>query len=49
MKGVLAKPWLKIDLEDTEFRHRKFSVTNAYYQSKRAQVMYTYWLAKHLM
>ncbi len=47
-KGLLAKPWLTIDLEDPEFRHKKFSVTNAYYQSKRAQVMYTYWLADRL-
>ncbi len=47
-KGLLAKPFLKIDLEDPEFRNRKFSMTNAYYQSKRAQVMFTYHLAKEL-
>lgn len=45
-KGLMAKPFLKVDLEDPEFRHRRFSATNAYYQSKRAQIMYTYWLAE---
>ncbi|MDK2808287.1 MAG: hypothetical protein PWP24_1022 [Clostridiales bacterium] len=44
-KGLLAMPGLKVDLKDPEFRERKFSVTKAYYQSKLAQVMYTYWLA----
>ena len=47
-KGLKAKPFLKIDLEDPEFRKKKFSIVDAYYQSKRAQVMYTYWLAKRL-
>lgn len=47
-KGLLAKPFLKVDLEDPEYRHRKFNMTSAYYQSKRAQVMYTYYLAKEL-
>ncbi|MFA9396822.1 MAG: SDR family NAD(P)-dependent oxidoreductase [Clostridiaceae bacterium] len=47
-KGLLAMPMLKVDVEDPEFNHRSFSVTKAYYQSKRAQVMYTYWLAKAL-
>ena len=47
-KGLLAKPFMKIDLQDPEYRHKKFSVSNAYYQSKRAQVMYTYWLADKL-
>jgi len=41
-------PFLRVDLKDPEFNDRKFSVTKAYYQSKRAQVMYTYWLAKKL-
>ncbi len=45
-KGLLAMPSLKVDLEDPEFKTRKFSVTKAYYQAKRAQIMYTYWLAK---
>ncbi len=47
-KGLLAKPLLKIDLEDPEFKKKKYSIVNAYYQSKRAQIMYTYWLAKRL-
>lgn len=47
-KGLIAKPFLKVDLADPEFKNRKFSVTNAYYQSKRAQIMFTYWLAKEL-
>lgn len=47
-KGLMIHPKLKIDLEDTEFKHRKFSVPKAYYQSKLAQVMYTYWLADKL-
>jgi NAD(P)-dependent dehydrogenase (short-subunit alcohol dehydrogenase family) len=44
-KGLLAVPRLKVDIADPEFAKRKFSVTKAYYQSKRAQVMYTYWLS----
>jgi len=47
-KGLVAYPFLKIDLEDPEFRQRQFSVQKAYYQSKLAQVMYTYWLAEEL-
>ncbi len=47
-KGLKAKPFLKVDLEDPEFRKKKFSLVDAYYQSKRAQVMYTYWLAEEL-
>ena len=47
-KGLLAMPGLKVDLSDPEFKDRKFSVTKAYYQAKRAQVMYTCWLAKKL-
>ncbi len=45
-KGLMAKPFLKVDLDDPEFRKRPFSVEKAYYQSKRAQVMYTYWLVE---
>jgi len=41
----VAKPLLKVDLEDPEYKTRSFSVENAYYQSKLAQIMYTYWLA----
>lgn len=44
-KGLIAKPFLKVSLEDPEFKTRRFSVEKAYYQSKLAQIMYTYWLA----
>jgi len=47
-KGLLAMPRLKVDAEDPEFERRRFSVTRAYYQAKRAQVIYTYWLADRL-
>ena len=47
-KGLLAMPGLKVNIEDPEFKNRKFTVTKAYYQSKLAQVMYTFWLAKKL-
>jgi NAD(P)-dependent dehydrogenase (short-subunit alcohol dehydrogenase family) len=47
-QGLVAMPGLKVDLSDPEFVTRKFSVTKAYYQSKRAQVMYTFWLADRL-
>ncbi len=47
-KGLLAMPGLKVNLEDPEYKNRKFSVTKAYYQSKLAQIMYTYWLADTL-
>ena len=47
-QGLVAMPMLKVDLEDPEFNNRKYSIVKAYYQSKRAQVMYTYWLAERL-
>jgi NAD(P)-dependent dehydrogenase (short-subunit alcohol dehydrogenase family) len=47
-KGLLAMPNLKIDLNDPEFKRKRFNMTKAYYQSKRAQVMYTYYLAEKL-
>jgi NAD(P)-dependent dehydrogenase (short-subunit alcohol dehydrogenase family) len=47
-KGLVLHPNLKVDLKDPEFKNRKFSVSKAYYQSKLAQVMYTYWLAEEL-
>jgi NAD(P)-dependent dehydrogenase (short-subunit alcohol dehydrogenase family) len=47
-KGLAVYPFLKVDLADPEFKQRKFSVQKAYYQSKLAQVMYTYWLAEEL-
>ena len=47
-KGLITMPTLKVNLDDPEFKTRKFSVGKAYYQAKLAQVMYTYWLAKEL-
>jgi NAD(P)-dependent dehydrogenase (short-subunit alcohol dehydrogenase family) len=47
-KGLVIYPLLKVNIEDPEFRQRKYSVQKAYYQSKLAQVMYTYWLAQEL-
>jgi NAD(P)-dependent dehydrogenase (short-subunit alcohol dehydrogenase family) len=47
-KGLVAYPFLQVDVADPEFAHKKFSVQKAYYQSKQAQVMYTYWLAERL-
>ncbi len=47
-QGLVMHPRLTVDLNDPEFNERKFSVPNAYYQSKIAQVMYSYWLAEKL-
>ena len=47
-KGLIMHPKQEVDLEDPEFKNRKFSISKAYYQSKLAQVMYTYWLAEEL-
>jgi NAD(P)-dependent dehydrogenase (short-subunit alcohol dehydrogenase family) len=47
-KGLLAMPRLKVDTDDPAFERRRFSVTRAYYLAKRAQVIYTYWLADRL-
>jgi NAD(P)-dependent dehydrogenase (short-subunit alcohol dehydrogenase family) len=47
-KGLALFPGLRVNLEDPEFRRRRFSVTKAYYQSKLAQVIYTFWLAEQL-
>lgn len=47
-QGLVMFNKLKVDLKDPEFKERKFSVSKAYYQSKLAQVMYTYWLANKL-
>lgn len=47
-QGLVMHPNLTVDLEDPEFKTRKFNVSKAYYQSKLAQVMYTYWLAEEL-
>ncbi len=48
-KGLVMYPRLEVDLDDPEFTRRPFSVQRAYYQSKLAQLMYTYWLAERLM
>ena len=45
-KGLIAKPFLKVDLDDPEYKLKSFSIENAYYQSKLAQIMFTYWLAE---
>jgi NAD(P)-dependent dehydrogenase (short-subunit alcohol dehydrogenase family) len=47
-QGLVMHPKLSVDLKDPEFENRTFSVPNAYYQSKLAQVMYTYWLSEQL-
>jgi len=47
-KGLAVYPRLKVDVDDPEFANKKFSVQKAYYQSKQAHVMYTYWLADQL-
>ncbi len=47
-QGLMMHPKLTVDLKDPEFKKRKFSVPKAYYQSKLAQVMYTYWLSEQL-
>ena len=47
-KGLLVKSGTKVVLIDPEFKLRKYSVTDAYYQSKRAQEMYTQYLARQL-
>ncbi|MDP5140648.1 MAG: SDR family NAD(P)-dependent oxidoreductase, partial [Spirosomaceae bacterium] len=47
-QGLVLYPKLEVDVDDPEFKTRDFSVQKAYYQSKLAQVMYTYWLAKEL-
>ena len=47
-KGLLVKPGVKVSLDDPEFKKRKYSVANAYYQAKRAQEMYTLWLSHEL-
>lgn len=47
-KGLLAKPFLKINFSDPELLIGKFNVVKAYYQSKLAQIMYSLWLSKEL-
>lgn len=48
-QGLMLHPFLKINIKEPEFRGQKHSVEKAYYQSKLAQVMYTYWLADRLI
>lgn len=45
-KGLIAKPFLKVDLADPEFEKRRFRMETAYYQSKLAQIMFANWLAE---
>ena len=45
-KGLVMHPFLRVKLEDPGFRKGSFRIDKAYYQSKLAQVMYTYWLAE---
>ncbi len=47
-QGLILHPRLTINLKDPEFKAKSYSITKAYYQSKLAQVMYTYWLSKIL-
>ena len=47
-QGLMLHPRLQVNTRDPEYRNRKFSVANAYYQSKLAQVMYTHHLAGEL-
>lgn len=39
-RGLTMFPRLRVDLEDPEFRRRRFTITRAYYQSKLAQLCY---------
>ncbi len=47
-QGLVLHPGLRVDLDDPESEKRPFHVSKAYYQSKLAQVMFTYWLADKL-
>lgn len=47
-KGLVVQPFLRVNVEDPEFRRQSYQTAKAYYQSKLAQVMYTYWLAHQL-
>ncbi|MFH0736051.1 MAG: SDR family NAD(P)-dependent oxidoreductase [bacterium] len=47
-KGLVMFPFLKVNINDPEFTKGKYRVVKAYYQSKLAQVMFTYWLAEKL-
>lgn len=45
-QGLVMHPFLQVNLADPEFRQGGFSVQKAYYQSKLAHLIYTYWLAE---
>lgn len=47
-QGLMLHSGLTVDLNDPEFKTKKYSVPKAYYQSKLSQVMYTYWLSEKL-
>ncbi|MCM3164893.1 SDR family NAD(P)-dependent oxidoreductase [Metabacillus litoralis] len=47
-QGLVLHPFLKINYANPEFTNENFRVETAYYQSKLAQVMYTYWLSDKL-
>lgn len=47
-QGLVMYPRLTVDMNDPEFKTRKFSVPLAYYQAKLAQIMFTYWMAEQL-
>lgn len=40
-KGLLAMPFLSIDYDNPEFKHKKFSITRNYYHSKLALLTWT--------
>jgi NAD(P)-dependent dehydrogenase (short-subunit alcohol dehydrogenase family) len=45
-QGLMMQPFLQVRLSDPEFRAGRYRVDRAYYQSKLAQVMFTFWLAR---
>ena len=45
-QGLALHPRQRVRLDDPEYQEGRFRVDRAYYQSKLAQVMYTFWLAK---
>lgn len=47
-QGLMLYQKLEINHNDPEYRNSTFSVEKAYYQSKLAQVMYTYYLSEYL-
>ncbi len=47
-QGLMMHPRMQVDLKDPEYTKQGYSVAKAYYQSKLAQVMYTYHLAREL-